>query len=146
MVRDLKGWLMSGDKVVKVHSFLGTSCDDMENFLIPLTNRRPDQMTKITPEETAHRISNLTSMITSRNIKCTMSSIIRRGDYLATKGEEVNRLLGNTLPEHVKLISNSNINENHLNRSQLHLNRRGTGAFAHIIQFIKHSDSGKKSI
>ena len=75
-----------------------------------------------------------------------MSSIIRRGDYLATKGEEVNRLLGNILPEHVKLISNSNINGNHLNCSQLHLNRMGTGAFAHnIIQFIKHSDLGKKS-
>ena len=75
------------------------------------------------------------------------SSIIRRGDCLATKGKEVNRLLGNILPEHAKLISNSNINENHLDRNQLHLNRRGTGAFAHnIIQFIKHSDLGKKSI
>ena len=77
----------------------------------------------------------------------SVSSIIRRGDYLATKGEEVNRLLSNILPEHVKLISNSDINESHLNRSQLHLNRRGTGAFAHnIIQFIKHSDLGKKSV
>ena len=51
----------------------------------------------------------------------------------------MNTLLGNILPEHVKCISNSNINENHLNRSQLHLNKRGTGAFAHdIIQFIRH--------
>ena len=32
----------------------------------------------------------------------------------------------------------------HLNHSQLHLNRTGTGAFAHnIIQFVKHSDLGK---
>ena len=44
MVRDLKVWLMSGDKEVKVHSFLGASCDDIENFLIPLINRRPDQI------------------------------------------------------------------------------------------------------
>ena len=156
MIRDLKGWLMSRDKAVKVHSFPGASCDDMENFLIPLINRRPDQillhvctndLRSGTPEEVAHRISDLKGVITSRNIKCAVSSIIRRGDYLATKGEEVNRLLSNILPEHVKSISNSNINENHLNRSQLHLNRRGTGAFAHnIIQFIKHSDLGKKSV
>ena len=154
MVHDLKGWLMSRDKAVKVHSFPGASCDDIENFLIPLINRTPDQillhvgtndLRSGAPEEVAHRISNLTGVITSRNIKCAVSSIIRRGDYLATKGEEVNRLLFNILPEHVKLISNSNINENHLNRSQLHLNRRGTGAFAHdIIQFIKHSDLAKK--
>ena len=128
----------------------------MENFLIPLINRRSDKillhvgtndLRSGTPKEVAHRISNLTGVITSRNVKCAVSSIIRRGDYLATKGEEVNRLLGNILPEHVKLISNSNINENHPNRSQLHLNRSGTGAFAHnIIQFIKHSDLGKKNL
>ena len=106
MIRGLKGWLMSRDKAVKVHSFPGASCDDMENFLIPLINRRPDQillhvgtndLRSGTPEEVAHRISNLTGVITSRNIKCAVSSIIRRGDYLATKGEEVNRLLSNIL-------------------------------------------------
>ena len=48
MIRDLKGCLMSRDKAVKVHSFpgaqLGASCDDMENFLIPFINRKPDQI------------------------------------------------------------------------------------------------------
>ena len=67
MVRDLKGWLMYRDKAVKVHSFPGVSCDDMEDFLIPLINRRPDQillhvgtndLRSGTPEEIAHRISN----------------------------------------------------------------------------------------
>ena len=144
---------MSRDKAAKVHSFPSASCDDMENFLIPLINRRSDQillhvgtndLRSGTPEEIAHRISNLTGAITSRNIQCAVSSIVRRGDYLATKCEEVNRLLGNSLPEHVKLISNSIVKENHLNRSQLHLNRRGTGEFAqNIIQLIKHSDFEK---
>ena len=68
-------------------------------------------------EEIAHRISNLTVVITLTTIKCAVSSIIRRGHYLSTKGEEVNRLLGNILPEHIELISKSNINVNHLNRS-----------------------------
>ena len=85
---------MSRDKAVQLHSFPGASCDDMENFLIPLINRRPNQillhvgtndLTSGTPKEVAHRISNLTGVITSRNIKCTVSSVIRREDYLATK-------------------------------------------------------------
>ena len=42
-----------------------------------------------TPEKIAHRICNLTGVITSRNIKCAVSSIIRRADDLVTKGEEV---------------------------------------------------------
>ena len=44
MVRDVNGWLMSRDKVAKIHSFRGASCDDMENFLIPLINRIHDQI------------------------------------------------------------------------------------------------------
>ena len=65
-------------------------------------------------------------------------TIIRPGDHLATKGEEVNRILSNILPDCIKLVSNDNLNESHLNRSKLHLNKRGTGAFAHnVIQFLR---------
>ena len=44
MTRDLKGWLMARDKAVKVYTFPGASCEDMENYLVPLTNRKPDQI------------------------------------------------------------------------------------------------------
>ena len=44
MTRDLKGWLMARDKAVKVYTFPGASCEDMENYLVPLMNRKPDQI------------------------------------------------------------------------------------------------------
>ena len=66
------------EKAAKVHSFPGASCDDVEYLLIPLINRRLDQillhvgtndLRSGTPEEIAHRFSNLTdSVITSRNV------------------------------------------------------------------------------
>ena len=65
-------------------------------------------------------------------------NIIRRKHHLATKGEEVNRILSNILSDCIKLVSNNNLNESHLNRSKLHLNKGDTGAFPHnIIQFLR---------
>ena len=147
MNRDLKGWLMARDKAVKVYTFPGASCKGMENYLVSLMNRKPDQillhvgtnnLCAGTPTDTANKICHLATRITSNNIRCAVSTIIRRGDYLATKGEEVNRILSNILPDCIKLVSNDNLNESHLNRSKLHLNKQETGAFAHnIIQFLR---------
>ena len=147
MTRDLKGWLMARDKAVKVYTFPGASCEDMENYLVPLMNRKPDQillhvgtndLRAGTPADIANKICHLATRITSNNIRCAVSTIIRRGDYLATNGEEVNRILSNILLDCIKLVSNDNLNESHLNHSKLHLNKRGTGAFAHnIIQFLR---------
>ena len=47
MVRDLKGWLMSRNKFVKVHSFSGATTKDMESYLIPLINRMPGNISLI---------------------------------------------------------------------------------------------------
>ena len=86
----------------------------------------------------ADKICHLATRIMSNDIRCAVSTIIRRGDYFATKGEEVNRILSNILPDCIKLVSNDNLNKSHLNRSKLHLNKRGTRAFAHnIIQFLR---------
>ena len=40
MTRDLKGWVMARDKAVKVYTFPSASCEDMENYLVPLTNSK----------------------------------------------------------------------------------------------------------
>ena len=44
MTHDLKAWLLVRDKVVKVYTFSGASFEDMENYLVPLMNRKPDQI------------------------------------------------------------------------------------------------------
>ena len=43
-VRDLKGWLMSRNNFVKVHSFSGATTEYMESYLIPLINKKPDHI------------------------------------------------------------------------------------------------------
>ena len=44
IVKDIKGWLMSRQKSVKVYSFSGADIEDMEHFLQPLINKKPDQI------------------------------------------------------------------------------------------------------
>ena len=44
IVKGQKGWLMSREKMVKVHSFSGATTDDMDFFLKPLLNREPDHL------------------------------------------------------------------------------------------------------
>ena len=87
MTRDLKEWLMARDKAVKVYTFPGASCEDMENYLVPLMNRKPDQillhvgnndLRAGTPADIANKICHLATRITSNNIRCAVSTIIRR--------------------------------------------------------------------
>ena len=79
--------------------------------------------------------------MTDEGIDCSVSEILRRDDYLSLVGQEVNRILRNILPDNVKLVSHDSISNQHLNRSGVHLNGRGTGALAYsFIQFIKKLD------
>ena len=147
MVRDLKGWLMSRNKSVKVHSFSGATTEDMESYLIPLINKKPDHillhvgtnnLATDTPEVIVEKLLRLVNMITSKGIQCSVSELIIRDDTLWHKGIKVNQLLNNKVTEGMNIVRNENITVNHLNRSKLHLNRRGVGALAHnIIKFIK---------
>ena len=44
MVRNMKGWLMSRRKAVKVQTFPGANTDEMEIFIKPLINRNPQHL------------------------------------------------------------------------------------------------------
>ena len=86
-------------------------------------------------------------MVTSRGVNCSVSELMVRDDDLWAKVKEVNNLLGKKLPQNVKIISDSNITPNHLNRSGLHFNQIGAGAVAfNFIQFMKSSDFLKKNV
>ena len=50
----------------------------------------------------------------------------------------MNKILIERLPKHISLVSNENINVNHLNGSRVHLNRQGVVALAYnFISFMK---------
>ena len=44
MVKGLSGWMMSLAKKVKVQSFPGVTCRDMDHYLQPIISRRPDHV------------------------------------------------------------------------------------------------------
>ena len=95
LVRDLKGWLMSRNKSVKVHSFSRATTEDMKSYLIPLINKKPDHilwhvgtnnLAIDTPEVIAEKLFRLVNMITSKGIQCLVSQLIIRDDTLWHKG------------------------------------------------------------
>ena len=80
-------------------------------------------------------------MVTSKGIKCSVSGIIVRNDSYSSKGQEVNRLLKENLPQDVYFLDNNNITVDHLNHGGLHFNRRGTGKFAYnLVNYVKSLD------
>ena len=145
-----KGWLMSREKMVKVHSFSGATTDDMDFFLKPLLNREPDHLILHTgtndlrgqnPEEIAKRIRLLAEQIYQKGITCTVSLLLTRSDDedLDMKVKQVNDILFRTLPSAIKVIEHNNISHHHLNKSGLHLNRRGDAALArNFIGYIRN--------
>ena len=149
MVRELKGWLMSRNKSVKVYSFSGATAGDTESFLVPLLNKNPDHimlhvgtnnLVMDSPEVIVDKILSLTKMITSRGITYSISQIIVRDHKLWHKVSKVNDLLAKKVTEGISTINHDSITVEHLNRSRLHLNRRGVGALAfNMIKFIKTS-------
>ena len=118
----------------------------MESFLVPLLNKNPDHiMLRVgtnnlimdTPEVIANQIFSLANMITSRGIKCSISQIIVRDDKLWYKVSKMNDLLVKKVTEDISIINHDSITVEHLNRSRLHINSRGVGAFSfNMIELI----------
>ena len=153
MLCDMNGWMMSRSNKVKVHSFSGANTSDMTHFLQPLMKKKPDHVLihngtnalcniLLSPDDIAHNVVNLVMSVTSEEIKCSVSGLIQRNDELWEKGQKVNAVLKiKTLPDQCSFIDNSNINISHLNRSGLHLNKRGSAALAlNFINFIRNLD------
>ena len=143
MVKNLKGWLMSRKKNVRVYSFPGATTEDMEFFLKPLIARQPEEiilhigtndLSKDTAEQVTNNITKLAYEIERHDIKCTVSSIITRKGELDSKVHQVNEELSSRFK--TKFVCNQNITLNHLNNGGLHLNKRGDGALA--LNFINH--------
>ena len=107
LLQDIKGWLMSRSKQVKINSFRGATTSDMFDFLKPLLKKDPDhvilnigtndlQDTGLTPRDIVHDIVRLAKYITGQGINCSISGIIFRDDDLWMKGQVVNKILSTT--------------------------------------------------
>ena len=102
MIRDLKGWLMARYKAVKVYTFPDATCEGYGKLSCSTQEQETGSNTTTrlvgtndmhagTPADIADKICHLATRITSNNIRCAVSTtMIRRGDYLATSGDEVN--------------------------------------------------------
>ena len=69
---------MDRDNAVKVYTFPSASCEDVENYLVPLINRKPDQillhvgtndLRTGTLADIADKICHMATRITSNNIR-----------------------------------------------------------------------------
>ena len=139
VVKDVKGWLLSRHKYVKVYSFSDADTTDMNDFIKPLLKRQPDEVilhigtnnlpSTLSPEQIVDEILKLGLIITSYGIKCTISTIIRHDDGFWQKACEVNQLLFSEIPAE-QLIDNSELESKHLNGSRLHLNTAGSAKLA----------------
>ena len=104
MVKNWHGWMMSGTKTLKVHSFSGSTVQDMDYFVEPLLARYPDDIivhigtNNLSDESmTADRIGNdifqLANKIEECGIKCTISELITQHDENNEKVRLVNKKL-----------------------------------------------------
>ena len=137
---------MSRQKSVKVYSFSGADTADMEHFLQPLINKKPDQIilhigtndvsNGVTVKQATDQIMALCEKIKAHGIKCAFSSITLRGDELWEVARAVNN---KTDGSDIDYIDNNNIDARHLKRSNLHLNQYGTPKLAgNMINYIRN--------
>ena len=79
MVKNIKGWLMSRKKHVRVYSFPGAKTDEMESFVKPLIARQPDEiiihigtndLSRTSAGQVTDNILKLAAEIKKHGIKC----------------------------------------------------------------------------
>ena len=147
----MAGWWV-GQIRLKYILFSGANTSDMTHFLQCLIKKKPDHKlihigtnnlcdTILSPDDIAHNVVNLVKSVTSEGIKYSVSSLIQRNDEPWDKGQKANEVLKRLLPDQCLFIDNGSINMSHLNRSGLHLNKRGSAALAlNFINFIRNLD------
>ena len=115
MIKNIKGWLMSRKKQVKVCSFPGATAEEMNFFLKPLISRKPDKiilhtgtndLSQGSVEQVSCNIIKLAEEIERNGIRCTISSIITRRGKLNEKVKQVNERVLNIVDGNLRFICN----------------------------------------
>ncbi|CAB3997496.1 Hypothetical predicted protein [Paramuricea clavata] len=134
-------------------SFSGAKCKDMKHYIMPTLEKKPDEIIlhvgtndlKTSSAKTVVKdIMALKDFVvkTSPRTKVTISELIVRTDdeTLNNKIKQINTLLKqNCAADNTPLIEHSDVNNDCLNQSGVHLNNKGTALFAlSIINHIRH--------
>ena len=123
-----------------VKSFSGATLADMNDFVKPLTRRKPDKLIMHVgtndlkhspPRHIAESIVNLVTNINdeSPETKVGISTLLIRNDdnNISVKVNQVNSILKDICNQRkIPLLVNTNITSTHLNSKGLHLNRQGS--------------------
>ena len=147
MLKDVKQWhvqnTIPGNKIY-VKCFPGATTNDMRDYLKPSMRHDPDLIlihagtnslnSAQTPLEIADDIIDLASSSKTEDNDVVISSIIRRGDALNNKANEVNKILAEKcLALDIGFQNNNNIQLKHLQGNGhwggIHLNSSGTNIF-----------------
>ena len=147
----LQSHKMSKNSQVKIATFPGCTTQDMKDHIKPLLRRNPDEIiihvgtnslrSSNTPRECAVELIDLADAVSSESsAMISISGLINRSDdeALACKVPDVNKVLKECCKQkNWGFVDHSNISiTSHLNRSGLHLNKKGTTRLAQ--NFINH--------
>lgn len=156
-VKGLKWWKMSSNKNgprVNVHSFPGCTIEDMESYVLPTIRKDPDEIilhvgtndlkSQPNPQRLAEQVINLADNITQNcKSKVTISGLLPRTDdkNLSVKVPKVNKILKTFASNRGwSYIDHTNIDQNSLNLSGLHLNQQGsTNLSKNFLTYINES-------
>ena len=153
IIKEVKGHLLTtNEHKVVVKSFSGASTKCMTDHVNPTLRLKPEMMilhcgtndlTKITdePEKVADNVMNLALHCinsTEGKTSVVVSSITPRDDKFRQKVAEVNSFLKVMCEErNIGFIDNSNVlAKTHLNRSKLHLTRKGSSILANNFKEV----------
>ena len=144
---------ISNQSLTYVKAFPGATVEDMSDYIMPSLRRKPEEVIlhvgtnnlKFSePREIAEGIVNLGLKIQNHSPDCkiTISSLISRSDQtLNGKIKDVSKIVNQFAKQHAwRTIPHSNIKNEHLNASGLHLNVQGTKLLAkNLISHLRNS-------
>ena len=139
IVKDVRGWDLSNEKKkVIVKSFSGATTNCMRSHVIPTKEQNPDVIIlhcgtndlrkNDTLESIATNILEVAASLSNDTNRVIVSGLTRRNDQCGEKVDPLNDLLkSGANSRNIGFIDHSNIDYRyHLNRSNLHLNRKGS--------------------
>ena len=144
---------ISNQGLTYVKAFPGATVEDMSDYIMPSLRRKPEEvilhvgtnnLKSSEPRDIAEGIINLGLKIQNHSPDCkiTISSLISRSDQtLNGKIKDVNKIVNQLAKQHAwRTIPHSNIKNEHLNASGLHLNVQGTKLLAkNLISHLRNS-------
>ena len=140
MLKKQRVWTLSRRYTTKVRCFRGSTIEDLHDYIRPLLRKKSDKIILVigtndtenkSVEGALKGIKALLDMMLEKLPKChiVVSEIIKR-KCKATTNEKINKFNSKLKRMNINILKQQNILQEHVNRSGLHLNRRGDGQLA----------------